>query len=129
MNYLLDTCGLLALQEEDSDISPEARSCLETPGSKVFVSAISAFEIGQKQASGKLTLPCEANAWFQGMLRRYQVEEIPVTSAICFSAAALPPIHQDPFDRLIVATASEHRLPILTSDKTIPTYPGVRTIW
>ncbi len=126
---LLDTCGLLALQNGGKALSPEARSRLEAPGSRVFISAISAFEIGQKQAAGKLTLPCEPDAWFQGMLKQHQVEEIPVTSTTCFAATSLPPIHKDPFDRIIIATAHQHRHTILTSDQIIPTYPDTPTLW
>ena len=52
-----------------------------------------------------------------------------MTSSVAASATALPPLHKDPFDRIIIATALEKRMPILTSDKTVPTYPGVRVLW
>lgn len=126
---LLDTCGLLTLQNGGRELSDIARIRLEAPGSEVFVSAISAFEIAQKSRSGKLALkqtPCE---WFPAMLKHHHLVEIPVTSSICLGATALPPLHRDPFDRIIIATAMELRLEILTSDKTIPTYPGIRILW
>lgn len=126
---LLDTCGLLALQNSLQALSESARARLEAPGSEVFVSAISVFEIGQKQNTGKLALKQSLGVWFPAMLNHHQLVELPVTSMICALATSLPPIHKDPFDRIIIATAMEKHLAILTSDKTIPTYPGIRVLW
>jgi PIN domain nuclease of toxin-antitoxin system len=126
---LVDTCGLLALQDGSKAFSARACQQLEEPGSKAYVSAITAFEIGQKHASGKLLLPIPPQEWFEAMLRQHRIEELPVTSAIGSAAAALPFIHRDPFDRIVIATAMAHHLTILTSDRTIPEYPGVETVW
>lgn len=126
---LLDTCGLLALQNGGQAFSETARVRLEAPGSQVFVSAISAFEIGQKHRAGKLTLQCKLSVWFPAMLKHHRLAELPVTSEICISATALPPIHRDPFDRIIIATALQEQLEILTTDKIIPTYPKVKVLW
>lgn len=126
---LLDTCALLALPNGGKEFSRKVRRLLEAPGSKVFISAISAFEVGQKSASGKLTLPCELGQWFSAMLKQHLITEIPVSSSIAIAATALPLIHRDPFDRIIIASAIEHRVAIITSDKTIANYPGIRTLW
>ena len=126
---LLDTCGLLALQTGGRDFSEEARALLEAPGSEVFVSAITAFEIGQKHASGKLIMNEPPATWFPAMLRQHHLGELPLTSSIGLAAAALPQIHRDPFDRILIATAIARNLTILTSDRIIPTYPGIKTLW
>jgi PIN domain nuclease of toxin-antitoxin system len=126
---LLDTCGLLALQDGGLALSEEARGRLEAAGSEVFVSAITAFEIGQKHGAGKLILKQAPSVWFPGMLHHHQLVELPVTSDICTAATALPPLHKDPFDRIIIATALKKHLTILTTDKIIPAYPGVRVLW
>ncbi len=126
---LLDTCGLLALSEGGLELSAAAKKRLEAPGSTVFVSAISAFEIGQKHAAKKLFFEKTPAEWFAAMLEHHQLTELPVTSTICTAATALPPLHKDPFDRIIIATALEQNLEILTSDKIIPTYADVTTFW
>jgi len=126
---LVDACGLLALHEGASAFSPEACERLEAPASSVFVSAITAFEIGQKHASGKLALPLPSREWFEATLGQHGLEELPVSSLIALDATALPPIHRDPFDRIVVATALARNLTILTCDRIIPLYPGVRTLW
>ncbi len=127
--YLLDTCGLLAVQGGGIALSQHVRELLEAPGSEVRVSVISAFEIGQKLAAGKLALPCELARWFPAILLQHTLRELPLTSSICIAAAGLPSIHKDPVDRLIIASALEFQLPIITSDRTIATYPGVITLW
>lgn len=126
---LLDTCGLLALQGGGKVLSKAARARLEAPGSTVYVSAITAYEIGQKYAAGRLKLKRSPADWFPAMLAHHQLTELPVTSAICAAATSLPPLHKDPFDRIIIATALPQKLDILTSDKIIPAYPGVTTLW
>ncbi len=126
---LLDTCALLALQKGGKAFTKRVRTLLEAPGSEILVSAITAFEIGQKIASGKLALPCELARWFPAILRQHSLKELPLTSAIGIVAAGLPPLHKDPFDRLIIATALEYHLPVITSDRTIPTYPGITVLW
>jgi PIN domain nuclease of toxin-antitoxin system len=126
---LLDTCALLALQETPPVFSRDVCRMLEAPSSRVFVSAISAFEIGQKSAAGKLALPVPLTVWFVEMLRSHHLEELPLDSATCAAATSLPPIHKDPFDRLVTATALRKNLVILTRDETIPKYPGVTTLW
>ena len=52
-----------------------------------------------------------------------------VLLSILCAAADLPQLHRDPFDRVLVATAMERGLVPLTSDRVIPTYPGVRVVW
>lgn len=128
-HYLLDTCALLALQDSGKALSRKVRSMLEGAESKVFVSSISAFEIGQKSATRRLTLPCPLDQWFPSMLKHHLLTEAPVTATISITATSLPPIHKDPFDRIIIATAMKLGVPIITSDQMIPSYPGILTYW
>ncbi|MGP8202120.1 MAG: PIN domain-containing protein [Limisphaerales bacterium] len=57
------------------------------------------------------------------------MRELPVSGVIAARATLLPAIHRDPFDRLLIATAQEHRLKIVTPDATIAKYPGLDTLW
>lgn len=126
---LLDTCVLLWLASDPSRISPVAAQALIQSRGTRFVSAISAYEVGQKNASSKLTLPMPVEQWFPAMLLHHGLEEISVTGAIAAAATRLPPIHRDPFDRLLIATAIHHRLSLLTPDPLIRQYAGVITLW
>lgn len=126
---LLDTCGILALTDGATALSAEARRRIGAAQGLIFVSAISAFELGQKHVAGKLVLPQPVDSWFPAIVRQHALREVGLDAAICAAATLLPPLHRDPFDRLLIATAHQHRLLILTSDKVISSYPGVRTLW
>jgi PIN domain nuclease of toxin-antitoxin system len=126
---LLDTCVLLWLAADPSAISARATEFIGNTPQGLFVSAISAFEVGQKAAAGKLSLPRPVDAWFAAMMRWHGLHEIPVSGAIAARATLLSAIHRDPFDRILIATAQEHRLPILTPDATIAKYPNLDTLW
>ncbi|MEX1118616.1 MAG: type II toxin-antitoxin system VapC family toxin [Terrimicrobiaceae bacterium] len=126
MRVLLDTCALFALSE--GSLSAKALQVIEGADT-VVVSIVSPWEIAIKLASGKLILKEPVLSWFDGMVGRYllQVESLDAETAC--SAASLPPLHRDPFDRILVAMAQRHSLTIITSDSLIPTYPRIQTVW
>jgi PIN domain nuclease of toxin-antitoxin system len=95
----------------------------------VFASAISAWELGIKVARKKLTLPKPVSQWFPEVCRRYGLTEIPVTGLLAGRSTELPPVHADPFDRLLVATALDWDLTVLTPDPLFSRYAGIRTLW
>ena len=126
MNVLLDTCALLALARGEL---PEAAAAVLRKASEACVSSISPWEVAIKAAGGKLQLGESPFSWFLGIAERYGLRELPLDARILCAAAALPPIHRDPFDRVLVAIAQSHALTVLTSDKNIRKYPGVKTLW
>ena len=128
---LLDTCTLLWLISAPEVLSPAVRQRLESSAHEdtVHISAISAFEIAQKVSKGKLILLGSAGDWWDQALLHAQIKEIPIDSRIALRAASLPPLHNDPFDRLIIATAQELRFTLLTPDPKIHAYPDVRILW
>jgi PIN domain nuclease of toxin-antitoxin system len=123
---LLDTCALLWLAEGAERLSAEAREHIEC-AAQVYVSAISAFEIGLKCRSGKLKLPVPPAEWFESISDHHGIEVIPLDWNICVAATDLPPIHRDPCDRFIVATAKLRRLPVVTADPVFSSY-GVEVV-
>ena len=69
------------------------------------------------------------SAWFGAALEFHGLTEIPVTGSIAAASTELPPLHSDPCDRLIVATAMLHSLTILTPDPYIQNCEGAETAW
>jgi PIN domain nuclease of toxin-antitoxin system len=126
MNVLLDTCALLALAEGDL---PRGAAGALRKAPEAFVSVVSAWEVAIKAASGKLQLKEAPVGWFQGLAERYDLREVPLDAGIACAAAALPLLHRDPFDRVIVALARAQGLTVLTSDENIRKYVGVKTLW
>jgi PIN domain nuclease of toxin-antitoxin system len=126
---LLDSCVLIWLESDVKKISVAARRELNKPGQRAFASAISAYEIGQKARRNLLTLSKPIDQWFAHMLIHHSLVELEVSSTVAARAVLLPSIHQDPFDRLLIATAIERQLAILTPDPWIQKYPNLKTIW
>ncbi len=126
MNLLLDTCALLAVANGTLS-ARAARAVRSTP--EVFVSSVSAWEIAIKAASGKLTLQHPAAVWFESVLERHHILEIPLDHGQACEAAALPGLHRDPFDRVLVALAYSQSLCLVTNDRIVPQYPNLETLW
>ena len=123
---ILDTCALLWLASGDKKLS---RSALKevNAAAVVYVSAISGFEIAIKVAKGKLKLPSPAQEWFEKVIGHHGLAMLPLDLSTCIAAAQLPPIHNDPCDRFIIAAAKLHELTVVTSDEQFEKY-GVPVI-
>lgn len=123
---ILDTCALLWLAEGGKGITRVTRAKIEE-APVVYVSAISAFEIALKCRSGKLSLPVSPEEWTKAILEHHDLIVVPLDVDICMEAVKLPPIHKDPCDRFIIATAKLQGWPVVTSDPNFKGY-GVETL-
>jgi len=126
MSVLLDTCALLALAGGEL---PRGAAAALRQSPEAYVSVVTPWEVAIKVGGGKLRLMAPTIEWFLGMTERYDLREVPLEAAVACAAAALPPLHRDPFDRIIVALAQARGLTVLTSDENIRKYPGVTTLW
>lgn len=126
MNVLLDTCALLALA---GGVLPAGAAAALRQAPEAYVSVVSPWEVAIKAAGGKLRLMNPPLQWFLELVARHDLREIPLDAGIACAAAALPSLHRDPFDRVIVALAHAHGLTVLTSDDNIRKYGGVTTLW
>jgi PIN domain nuclease of toxin-antitoxin system len=126
MNVLLDTCAALALAE--GALPAQAAATLRE-AAEARVSVVTAWEIAIKVATGKLRLTVPPLRWFEILLEHHELREVPLDAATVCAAAALPPIHRDPFDRAIVALAHATDAIVITSDERIRQYPGVTVRW
>jgi PIN domain nuclease of toxin-antitoxin system len=122
---LLDTCALLWLAEGER-ISRRVLKQIEAAPT-LCISAISAFEVALKVYGGKLTLPDPATIWIEDAIAHHGISVIPLDLNICVKAAGLPPVHADPCDRFIIATALIHDFAVVTTDERFAAY-GVETI-
>jgi PIN domain nuclease of toxin-antitoxin system len=126
---LLDTCAILWLAADSVRLSPAARQAISENRSELLVSAISAFEIGLKHRKGRLDLGMEPELWWDRATAHHGLHVVPVSDTIALGSTALPPLHADPCDRMIVATACEIAAGVVTSDPLIHQYPGVSIVW
>jgi PIN domain nuclease of toxin-antitoxin system len=118
---MLDTCGLIWLVNGGGRISQDTLKSIEQTDI-VYVSAATALEVGYKAAVKKLELPMDAERWYEKVLLIHDLVEIPVTGKIALFSASLPPVHKDPADRIIIATAILNRLPVVTHDTRFSQY-------
>lgn len=126
---VLDTCSLLWLASDQTKLSDLAREQISENRDGLFVSAISALEIGIKQGKGKLELPLPPEEWFHEALDFHGLIEIPVSGRIAIRSTQLPKLHADPCDRMIIATAQLHKMLVLTPDAQIHDYPDTEVVW
>lgn len=126
---LLDTCALIWLAVDQSQLSKNAIHQLAANPGSLFVSAISAFEIAIKHRQHKIELPMPAMDWFTEIVEYHGIRELPVTSSIAILSVQLPPLHNDPCDRIIIATAEMNALGVITCDGLIAQYDLARVIW
>ena len=129
MKLLLDTCALLWLAESPWQLSEKSRRMILENPAELFVSAISAFEVGVKHRKGKLDLKHPPGQWWKLATGHHRVSVLPVTDDIALSSTALPGIHHDPCDRIIIATADDIGATILTPDHLIAQYPSAKVAW
>lgn len=101
-----------------------ARASIEDARTPVLVSAVCVWEAAIKSALGKLRVPDD----LPERLDEYAFERLPVTDAHAWAVRSLPPVHADPFDRLLAAQARCERATIVSADAVFDAY-DVKRIW
>ncbi|MDP2226173.1 MAG: type II toxin-antitoxin system VapC family toxin [Moraxellaceae bacterium] len=121
MILLLDTHLLLWAAGQPEKLSPEAVALIEDPANTLMFSAASLWEITIKCSLDRPDFQVNPHQLRRGLLENgYQ--ELAITSQHALSVGQLPPIHKDPFDRLLVAQAHEEGVCLLTADDLVAAY-------
>lgn len=129
MKLLLDTCAILWLADVPEKLSAKAAAFIQSSPDELYVSAISAFEIGLKGRKGKLDLGMTPEGWWEKVVDDKNLQVLPVTDTVALASTALPPVHSDPCDRIIIATAEAIGASVVTSDGLIAQYPSASVVW
>ena len=128
MRLLLDTHLLLWAAASSKRLPGEARALLEDGGNEVYYSAASIWEIAIKSTLPRSDLRVDVDA-LREMLPRMGLTELPVTAEHAARITRLPPIHRDPFDRMLVVQSIAEPLTLLTNDAVLARYwDGVRVV-
>ncbi|MEY5011251.1 MAG: hypothetical protein RLZZ253_2390 [Verrucomicrobiota bacterium] len=126
---LLDTHVLVWMASSPDQLSEPAREALHQSKGSLMISAVSAWEIALLHRRGRLLLPVAPEVFVQRAVARHGLHELPVTAGVAMAAVALPDIHNDPFDRILIAETLERKCRLVTKDAVIPKYPGVSVVW
>jgi len=128
LRVLLDTHAFVWWNSDDPRLSRTARAVIQEPENEILLSAASAWEIAIKYARGRLPIPQPPARYVADRMRRHGFGPLAIEIAHGVQVGSLPPIHRDPFDRILVAQSQLENLPILTSDPNIARY-GVSVLW
>ncbi len=123
MKLLLDTHLLLWAAGEPQKLSAKARRLLADTNNELMFSAASLWEVAIKRGLGRADFQVDSRLFRRGLLDNGYLE-LPVFSAHAVAVDSLPPIHKDPFDRLLVAQSLVEGMAFLTSDATVAQYGG-----
>lgn len=123
MKLLLDTHLLIWAAEGIERIPQAARELIAAPASELYFSVASLWEIAIKRSLGRTDFQLDARLLRRGLIDN-GYRELPILSAHAVAIDTLPPIHKDPFDRLIIAQAIVEGILLLTNDALLARYPG-----
>ena len=126
---LLDTHAFVWLASDLRKLPKAARAALREHADALSLSGVSGLEIALAVKRRRLQLPVAPETFMLRALEQHGIEEIPVSAVIGCRAARLPDIHNDPFDRIIIATAQCHGAKILSKDGMIARYPDTDVVW
>ncbi len=128
MTCLLDTCTFLWLTDRTGLLSRTAREALADGANTLVLSQVSALEIQIKYSKGKLPLAMPPAEFVAESFSKHRIDPLRLEDRHIWTTGKLPPLHHDPFDRLLVAQAIEEGMVLVTPDPKIHPYP-VRTLW
>jgi PIN domain nuclease of toxin-antitoxin system len=123
MRILLDTHVFLWYISADPQLPVAFRDAIRDPANEVYLSAASVWEAVIKYALGKLPLPEAAAEYLPRQREAHHIASLPIDEAAFVHLAGLPPLHRDPFDRLLIAQALQHGLTLATVDDAVRAYP------
>jgi PIN domain nuclease of toxin-antitoxin system len=123
VKLLLDTQILLWAAGQPDRLSAAVRKLLNNPRNELLFSAASLWEIAIKSSLGRKDFSVEPRLLRRGLLDNGYAE-LPVTSEHAVGIVALPPVHKDPFDRLLLAQALGEGVTLVTGDELLARYAG-----
>jgi PIN domain nuclease of toxin-antitoxin system len=123
VKLLLDTHLLLWAADSIERVPPNARTLMSDPQNELLFSAASLWEIAIKSSLNRPDFSVDARRLRRGLIDN-GYRELLISSEHAIAINTLPPIHKDPFDRLLIAQAMIEGILLLTDDATVARYPG-----
>lgn len=123
MKLLLDTHLLLWAAGQPEKLSIMARSFIENPANELLFSAASIWEVAIKRGLKREDFHADPHVLRRGLLDN-GYSELPITSAHAAAIDSLPPLHKDPFDRILIAQSTIEGFTLLTVDQLVSQYDG-----
>lgn len=128
MRALIDTHVLLWWATDSGRLSQIARDTISEVENQILWSTASTWELAIKASLNRITIPGSLDDFLASLLREQAISVLPIQQSHALRVALLPPIHRDPFDRMLVAQAAAEDIPLITADRQLSDYE-VSTIW
>ncbi len=123
MKLLLDTHIFLWYITADPKLPANYLAAIRDPANDVYLSAASVWEAAIKHGLGKLPLPDPPADYLPRQRIAHGIAPLPIDEGAISHLAGLPPLHRDPFDRMLVAQALQHGMTLATVDAAVVAYP------
>jgi PIN domain nuclease of toxin-antitoxin system len=128
MDLILDTHVILWMLLDDPRLKQRHIEILEDQANRLFVSAVSGYEIASKVRIGKLPEARDISRDFRQICANFAYEELPVSLVHAQRGGEIDGQHRDPFDRLLAAQSLVEGFPLATNDPVFAAF-GVETVW
>jgi PIN domain nuclease of toxin-antitoxin system len=128
VRLLIDSHAVLWSVEDESKLPSRIARLLANGRNRQFVSIATIWELATKVSLGRLRLTRPFDVVMRDAIEIHGYELLEVSMGHALRVATLPPLHGDPFDRMLVAQAIEERCTLVTSDRALDAYP-VETLW
>ncbi len=123
MRILLDTHIFLWFISNDPRLPPNMRDIIRDSDNEVYLSSVSIWEVIVKYQLGKLPLPESPETYLPKQRDRHQIASLALDESSVVQLTKLPPLHRDPFDRMLICQALQNGLIIATVDAAVRAYP------
>lgn len=128
MKLLLDTCTFLWIIQDSPRLSKKARDLFLDKRNEARLSVVSVWEMVLKYQLLRLPLPEPPDTFIPKQCYLHDIGMMPLEDRAIYELLKIPPLHNDPFDRMLVCQARAHDLVILTPDKLVTDYQ-VQSVW
>ncbi len=123
MKILLDTHIFLWFISRDQRLPADVQELIQDLDNEIYLSVVSTWEAIVKYQLGRLPLPESPEIYFPKHCDRHQILHLDLDQASVTQLAKLPPLHRDPFDRMLVCQAIQNDMAIATVDEAVRAYP------
>jgi PIN domain nuclease of toxin-antitoxin system len=128
VKVLLDTATFWWIASGSDRLPQRVADVFSDAANEVALSPVSIWELIVKQQIGKLPVPLPMVDLLKQVRQERLIRSLPVTESAVMRLSALPPLHRDPFDRLLICQALDEGMTLVTPDEQVRAYP-VPTLW
>ena len=126
MKIILDTHIFLWFITNNKRLADQYYDAISNQDNEIYLSVVSVWEATIKYQLGKLPLPASPEIYLPQQREKHLISSLSITETTITQLAKLPPVHNDPFDRLLLCQSLEHDFIIMTEDKAILSYAMVK---